>query len=310
MNQIVDPNRLKHLRGKLSQDELAKKAGINKQTVYRLEREKRPIRPGTLARLSRALDVEPDVLTGEKPLPNTGQTLGEPADDSTYYVKAPLDASTRNAFSLAALRYKVSVSRIVELAPLLFVLAAEGSLKQRRESVEELESALDSISCLNSKFPHLPAHITYARSDAEEAIQAEKASIAACDIFAEAMPNDIYWDDETFDSEKENPFARYLKSLSASTDGVANLDGLNSRYLTSYEVCRDQALKLAGDDENLADEILNGFAVIHKIPRELLKEDATAARVEWIRSTLAPILKAREEFQKLSAEDQLKSLGL
>lgn len=44
MNQIVDPKRLKHLRhmrGDLSQAALAKKAGVNKQTVYRLEKESR-----------------------------------------------------------------------------------------------------------------------------------------------------------------------------------------------------------------------------------------------------------------------------
>lgn len=313
MNQIVDPKRLKHLRhmrGDLSQAALAKKAGVNKQTVYRLEKERRPINQKTLVRLSSALEVDPDVLTGVKSLPTTDQPLGEPADDSTYQLKAPLDASKRNAFSLAALRYKVSVSRIVELAPFLFVLAAEGSLNQRREKVGELENALDSIADLKSKFPHLPAHITYARGDAEEAIQAEKTSIAACDIYAEAIPNNIYWDDENFDSEQDNPFARYLKELSASTEGAANLDGLNSRSFTSYEVCRDQAITLAGGDESLADEIVNGFVVIHKIPRELLKEDATAARVEWIRSTIAPILKAREDFQKLSPEDQLKSLFL
>jgi transcriptional regulator with XRE-family HTH domain len=313
MNQIVDPTRLKqlrHVRGELSQDELAKKAGVNKQTVYRLEKERRSIRQGTLVRLSRALDVEPDVLTGEKPLPNTDQSLGEPVDESTYQLKAPLDASTRNAFSLAAMRYKIPVSRIVELAPFLFVLAAEGSLNRRLERVGELEKALDSISDLNSKFPHLPAHITFARGDAEDAIQAEKASIAACDIFAEKIPNDIYWDGETYDSDTENPFATYLKALAASTNGVANIDALDSRSFTSYQVCRDRAVKLAGGDESLADEIMNGWVVIHKMPRELLGEEATPARVEWIRSTIAPILKAREDFQKLSAEDQPKSLGL
>jgi transcriptional regulator with XRE-family HTH domain len=299
MTQTLDPNRLKHLRGRLSQDELAKKAGVNKQTIYRLEKERRPIRPGTLARLSRALAVEPDVLTGEKPLPNTGQGSSEPADDSTYYVKAPLDASTRNAFSLAALRYGIPVSLIVELAPLLFVLLAEGSLKERRERIEELESAFDSISSLNPKFPHLPPHITYA-GDADETIQAEKASIAARDIYADKIPREIYWDNE-IEYELNNPFARYLRELSASTGGVANPDELSSGRFAGYEVCREQAITLAGGDESLAGEILNGSVVIHKIPRELLKK--TADRVEWIRSALAPILKAREESRKSSKED-------
>jgi hypothetical protein len=46
------------------------------------------------------------------------------------------DGAVRNAFTLTALRYQVPIARIVELAPLLFVLAAEASLKRRADTTD------------------------------------------------------------------------------------------------------------------------------------------------------------------------------
>src|SRR5215216_4570180 len=144
MPLTIDPERLKQLRNqrRLTQEALAKKARLDKGTISRFERERRPIRKTNLDRLARAVDVDPEVLIGVKPMPEDSREPVAPALASGYQLNVRVDGAIRNAFSLAALYYKIPVRRIVELAPLLFVVAAEGSLKRRGEKLAELEAAL------------------------------------------------------------------------------------------------------------------------------------------------------------------------
>jgi transcriptional regulator with XRE-family HTH domain len=314
MNQTVDATRLRQIRTlqRLSQDDLAKKAGLNKQTIYRLEMGGRPTRRRTLDCLSRALGVDADVLVGKKPVAIEDRPAQEPPDNNTYQVKAPLDAALRNAYSLVALRYNIPASRIVELAPLLFVLLAEGSLAWRRDKLAELQNVYEKIWQLRPSFPHLPATVTLPRGSSEEGIAAEQASINAKDIFADTIPNDIYWDvpHQEYDESNDNPFVRYLRELASSIGAVAEIESLAPKYFTSYQVCRDEAIRLAGGDESLADGVLNGWALIHKMPPDLIRQEASAQRVEWMRPMIEAALRAQEEFQNMSLDDQLKSLGL
>ncbi len=53
------------IRRAMSQDDLADKAGIGKNTVNRLERNRTENRPSTLRKLARALDVDPGELVGD-----------------------------------------------------------------------------------------------------------------------------------------------------------------------------------------------------------------------------------------------------
>lgn len=47
----------------LSRKDLADKAGVNESTIYRAERGETRLRPSTIRKLAKALDVEPDELT-------------------------------------------------------------------------------------------------------------------------------------------------------------------------------------------------------------------------------------------------------
>ncbi len=71
MAQTIDPERLRQIRNtrQLTQDELAKKASLNKQTIYRLERDQKAIRSEkNLEQLASALGIDRG-LTGETPIP-------------------------------------------------------------------------------------------------------------------------------------------------------------------------------------------------------------------------------------------------
>lgn len=65
---VLIGDRLKDLRIRraLTQDELAEKAGIGKNTVNRIEKNHTEPRPPTLRKLAQALEVDPAELVGSK----------------------------------------------------------------------------------------------------------------------------------------------------------------------------------------------------------------------------------------------------
>ena len=298
MALTIDPERLKQIRNArgLTQDELARKARLNKQTVYRLEKAPKPIRKGNLSRLAGALDVAPEVLTGEEPLPDGIDQPRARAMEGEYQLNVRVNGQIRNAFALAALHYKVPVRKIVELAPLLFVLAAEASLKRRRENLAELEVALDRTSDQWLRVSHFPASAAELKRQ-REVMEAERRSIAARDLFAEwEFGHELeHWDDlYEHDSAKENPLALYVKELAEDCDEVG-IEGLGwSSDSVDYSVCWREALDWAGGDKWLAAAVQCGYVPIHEVfrninvPDDLLRGEWTAEgrelRLERVRS--------------------------
>jgi transcriptional regulator with XRE-family HTH domain len=291
--QVIDPERLKQarkLRG-LTQGELAQRARknqtpLNKQTVYRLERPlekgRAAVRKETIERLARALDFEPEVLTGEKPIPLDASEPSAPADEAAYQLKVRVDAPIRNAFELVARRYRVSVPKIAQLAPLLFVIIAEASLKHRCKKLDELEAALDRVAEAESDFPHLRLQT----DEQERGIRAERASIKNRDLFGREK-FDPYGVSQFLDEGEDNPFAAYLKALTAGRDDITvRAFGPTS---TEYRVCRSEAIDLAKGDEQVAEWLLNGEVPIHRIPR------GKTVDIEWMRHNKISVRKVPEE---------------
>ncbi len=74
----------------------------------------------------------------------------------------------------------------------------------------------------------------------------------------------------------------HLKEAAAASSGGPSIETFG-RHWTSYKVCDEYAMKLAGGDEELAESILNGHVLLHEIPRQLLRTDAIVARQAWLR---------------------------
>ena len=80
----IDPKRLTELRKRkgLSQTQLATRAKISPRQIARIESEASAgstARDKTLNNLAKALDVEPNVLTGEMPSPSASSSASPPA---------------------------------------------------------------------------------------------------------------------------------------------------------------------------------------------------------------------------------------
>src|SRR5262249_45381778 len=183
----LDPNALKSLRNAKgwSQEQLAEKTkgeglpALDKQTISRLERGNRDnTRARTINQLARALNVDPAVLTGALPLPELPRPQGPLETKSQLNLRVA--TAPRNGLTLVSRRYGVEPSRIIELAPFLFVLAAEESLRRRRERIDAVERACEAARAAERDIRYLPLpNFTYS----EENIAAEHESISRRDLF-------------------------------------------------------------------------------------------------------------------------------
>lgn len=287
--QIV--KRLRETR-RYTQAEFAKRAGISKDALSRIELGKpkgtRP-RQKTLENLAKAFDVKPEMLTGEVPL------LDSEDDNRTYLPRSSLgvriDGTIDNAFTLVAERYRIPVERIVELAPFLFVLAAERSLERRRQRLATLKETLDQAHAIGGSIFHPPRTIAL-DADTRDAIAAEEASIAHRDILAADLV--FRWGEEAhrFESDDDNPFLRSLQR-DAPDPAIAEIMCVGSEALL-MRVCRAEAMRHADNDAALATDIQDGRVVLREIPAVLQKESANQERLIWLREQVAKAKKEQE----------------
>jgi transcriptional regulator with XRE-family HTH domain len=309
MSQITDPSRIKELakrlkelrkRQGLSQQALSKKAEkarsrVSAQQIWRIESGKQEtVRVLTVERLARALDVTPEILTGPAPLPEPGPTRPERPSGEDYSINVQVDGAVRNAFTLVQMRYRAPISRIVELAPLLFVLTAEASLERRKSIAKNLEEAFDHARDLLVSRPY---HDLALSPPGFEAVDSEKRSISTRDIWGEALSGDPI--EPNYDESRHNPFVVYLQEVAPANAGVASIHR-SDRTSSEFDVCYEDTLKLTGGDEQLAKSIIEGEIILHTILAELRSDPSAEARVSLLR-------KKREEYQQwlrtLSSED-------
>ena len=292
MKKSISRDRLKELRLRsgLNQARLAKRSGISKDTISRIERGELPgNRRHTLVGLAEAFNVDPGVLTGELPLPPDTQSVRARKPAS---VKVASD--TLNALYLVSRRYKVPMDRVVELAPLLFVLAAEGSLESRRTNLERLKAAYHA---LGSDFPHLNAALLN-EHDSAELFEAEAGSIAENDIFAKAVPPSINGA-QYFPFQRQNPFSFYLQEqCSRYSEDLINYAEVDQESAT-YWVCEADALKIAAGDEDAQEWIIRSEFLLSKMPKHLWAEDALNERLAWMREAATTRAELHADFVEI-----------
>src|SRR5262249_8701547 len=190
-----------------SQELLAERAKIDKQTICRLEQGGHAkTREHTIQQLARVLNTDPAVLTGKSAPP-------DPVDDDSLYsgmakLNFRIGTDTHNALYLVSGRYNVSKQEIVELAPFLFCCAAQASLQQRSDRLNEAQRALEYARTVVDQIPHLPSSDF---SSSEETLAKESESVRAHDLFGLLLDHRL----------DENPFALFLDGLANASGGVA-----------------------------------------------------------------------------------------
>jgi transcriptional regulator with XRE-family HTH domain len=282
---ILNPKALLEARKKKgwtqSQLSEATKPQISVSTISRIERGKPSrVRESTLKQFAAVLGVN-------------SRDLSEPEATEPDLVKLPMGTSLRNALALVARRYRVGRRFIVELAPLLFYIAAEQSLAVRQKRLEDIREAAKSLENLQTRTPHLPSLYPVD----EEALRVEEKSIKAQDLFgqsfAEAGHDSFGRRSESYDEEEENPLAAFLSEALEKTrgpnDGNEPVRCPPSWGSPSYWICYDEAAELVGGDEQAAGAILSGHAALHEMPK-----GSPEQRAAWARSRLSPFLASEQ----------------
>lgn len=228
---------------KLSLERLAEMSKVDRQTLHRLEHDKQSEnRAHTIRQIAHALDVEEGILTGDLPFPEPQAQY----DVTLSRMNIKISTLARNALYLVADRYDVGQSRIVELAPFLFCWAAEASLRQRRNRLEQADS-----------------------NRSEEMFEEELDSISCRDLFGEAV--------------SDNPFEAFLRNLAADIGEDATLDVFSFWDYAEYRICVEDAALVADGDSDLTEEILSGRVALHEMPKELRESGMCKERAKWAR---------------------------
>ena len=325
----IDPDRLRSLRQRkgLSRLQLEKQSRINKRTIQRLENESQRCQKSqeyTVNSLAKALGVEPGVLTGELPLPESGKAHA--FDSERVQIGAQIVPKVRLAYDLIKRRYGVSATEIINMAPLFFALLAEGSLAWRREKLKEVEETKSRLEQIDGFWRGGTLGWIAEGKLHDEGIKAENDSIKKADLFGEHLLSyDTYtehFNNYFFYPSTDNPFASYLRKLKAKLD-ITDDDKVkvgeekdgdlvfgSPLKFPDYDICCDELDSIANGSTNAKRALTTGYARVSEIPEELMAEDAGEKRAEWLEDRLPDIFKEKEiedlaEIQKKEIEDMI-----
>lgn len=293
----IDPDLLRSLRKKqnLSLVKLAEKTrrvnppGITEKTIQRLEstsQQNATVREHTIESLAKALSVEPGVLTGELPLPESDDTLTDNLD--RVQMGAQVAPKTRLAYDLIKRRYGVNATEIINMAPLFFTLLAEGSLAWRREKLEEAKEAYQHLLEIDGFWG---GGLSGVQSYMDEEIGIAEDSIDEDDLFGDQF-NTPSLIDSFFDPSADNPFAQYLRKLAdkLAIPEIVDVDeylNFRSQYkFPDYEVSRKELDHISNGSSKARRTLETGHVRLSEIPEELMAEDAGEERMKWLEDKL------------------------
>ncbi len=301
----IDPNRLTELRKRkrLSRAQLAERSRISLRQIARLESgaaAQSKARDRTINELARTLGVDPDVLTGEMPMPPASVSPHREGGRSRQ-VSAQLRPEVSLAYTLLKKRYGVNLTTLVNAAPLMFVLLAESSFAWRREKLKEAEDAAGRLRGFESVYPAFQI----ATIHTDNGTMIEQESIENRDLFGEIVRS---YSRETLlldGVDDSNPFAEYLRDLAAK---IANRDvveiygflydqGTLKRF-PEFAICNGDVDEFTGADKRLNFFLRIGMLRVDHMPEELLADGAVDRRREWLEERLD------EQLKELSVKDK------
>jgi transcriptional regulator with XRE-family HTH domain len=255
---------------RLSLDDVAKMAKVDRQTVHRLESGRTTrCRANTLNKLASALRTSAAALTG--PDQDFESVASEPRVPKTQ-VNLRLSNDVRNAINLMAVRYGVKGAHIVALAPYLFHWAAEASLAHRKQAMTRVEEAEDAYT------RSVPEHIRSGypfRWDVENALERERRSIRERDLLGTIVDEfQEYEEKEGLTASSDgNPFAIFLRSLTEALPEGAQFHAWSEYGGPTFEIGKGEALELVGGVDESAHYIVSGSVGLHEVVQDAGKSD-------------------------------------
>ncbi len=273
----INPVNLKRARDAkgVSLDRLAALTGVNRQTIYRIEVEPTKKRRSRVAHeLASHLGLSVAELCGPDLDMQVEERAGPRAEEKSQ-MNVRVSDRIRNSFSLLSLRYGVTPSQIVQIAPFLFMWAAELSLQQRRDKMQEFRDAETKLR--NA----LPSYLDDVPRIDDELLHLEERSIRRRDIFGLELEGEVH---EFLDRDYgwQVPFADTLRNLVPQMPDDVSFETWWLDFEPDYEICRSDAVEWLDGDDRAAEHILAGRIPFREIPAELFKAGGPALAA-WVR---------------------------
>ena len=289
MKQPIRPRTLKALRESrgLSQASLAAHSESVRQkvglaTIKRIEKSKSEIymaRRTVAERLAKTLRVDVKDLAKEDLVEDDRARTLRKIKLRDLHTLVP--ESTALGFRMVEHLYDIPIPAQVQMAPLFMALLAEGSLAWRKEKLAEIREKTEELTGLgdgNFSF-------TVAASRVKDAAYTEEKSINDRDLFGKNVDEDAYI--FGYDPSENNPFADYLRELRQDlNESLVTLDPthcwIEPSGFPEYRIGSELLEELTAGDSDAEYALSCGHARIAKIPEELLGEENTEQRVEWL----------------------------
>ena len=285
MNKKIDGKRIEQMRSrkKYTKKQFAGMLKVSENTVWRWESGRvTVVRDTTFHKIVNVLQTTEGYISGVDQISTDASEHNKPEKEEYTYpsqINMALDSAVRNALSVVSKVYGVTQKTIVEFAPLLFFIAAEQSLKARRELQEEVQRSRDQWCTLSKQRDYLPLDDTLMW----EIESYEKASIDTKDIFGKKA-HDLSWEkgghDTPWDWEGKNPFVMHLNKHLANLNiqdqetSIVKLGGPGSS--PEYRICKDVFSSIVNNDETATKALMDGIVLIIEIPAK--KEPAERAK--------------------------------
>lgn len=286
-NLVASRNRLG-----LTQSALSNESGIPQRTIARLEAGpvKGKNRKNVIDALAKALKIAPEQLCGSAPIEHERDP--EKKEWGVGVLKEHVKIATMYGLDMIEKTYGVSARKVIELAPLMFVLLAERSLAERTANADAIQETLAQLSAFSGESDHL--NFVKNTGEVSDALEAERWSIAAKDIFADQMYKwDFNW---TFTTDGQNPFDVTLKRLLPSDKGMAR-EVTRSSHADEWTLFDDALWDTCRGDDAAVEAIMGGHVRVTSIPKHLHGDDQLASRVSWLKEQLPPDV--RFEFEEM-----------
>lgn len=285
---------------KLTLSQLAEKAGMDAGTIHRLEKGSRlgRSRGTTSKKLAVALQIDEAVLSGDAPKPLARHNPVVAKDQ----LNLRIDNAARNALVIVSRRYGVTQAQVVEIAPLLFFIAAEQSLQARRRVLSEIEDTKCKLEEIRNSVRHLPNEIVNWAQPYNpfeyDLVNIERRSIESNDVVGKIIQSEApIQPSEEWNESEANPFWAFINNMLTRLPGAASFEGWSSEDAPIYEICLADVTELVGGDTDAAKAIVTGDAPLHEMPKEI-RAGTPKSRAEWSRARADEVRKQADEARK------------
>lgn len=303
----IDPNRLRELRRRKrwSRERLAKESKVSVRQIARIETAETVIavHATTIDRLARALRTDANTL--KEPLESDQPIPGD------VRISTKVSPKTRLAYDLIERRYGPSAEQLILLAPLLFVLLAEGSLARRRERLEQVWDATDNLTSFarNDKTLYFTSLVT----DVHDGLECERMSIEKADVLGDVLRDENPYGWSHDDLLAVTPFADYLCDLAADIGPGAVSFGpdlvLDDYWgVEPYEICGDELDEVTSGSKRAKWALEYGDVRLPDIPFFLNLEDDPKwkkLRALWLESKLSDDARKKMEGRQKTIEQPI-----